>query len=58
MEKAQFQFNPLSQGTCPPYVLDMADEKGMFIMWESALYSRGYMTGVDMPKYSGIPKYG
>jgi hypothetical protein len=35
----------------PPYVLDMADEKGMFLMPESALFSRGYIQYVNMPQY-------
>ena len=49
----KLNFNIVRFHTDPasPYILDLADEKGMFVICETALYSRGYMLYVDMPRY-------
>jgi hypothetical protein len=35
----------------PPFVLDAADERGLLVIEESAIYARDYMRRVNMPVY-------
>ena len=50
-KKLNFNIVRFHTEPCNPYILELADEKGMFVIAESALYSRGYMNYVDLPKY-------
>jgi beta-galactosidase len=51
VKKMNINFVRYHTGPARPYVLDICDEKGLFVMWETPVYSRGYMIGANIPQY-------
>jgi hypothetical protein len=51
VKKLNINFVRYHTGPARPYVLDICDEKGLFVMWETPVYSRGYMIKANIPAY-------